>query len=306
MPCADKLTMRRLICLLCLFSTAALAEVSSETVFFIQPDGRHYLLERAIHSDNRSHRFHLPKGVQPEQLLQVSPAHYDWDDSDPALNTLSFDAGGFSLIYPGEFSERELKRLSDGEWQYRSWDGKRDASGRYGYWYSPGDFDRYTYTWILPDNIELTRYRSNRDGTWTHRPHAISFYAEKVNNLTFEMGYRVRAPETPQVPPDTGPAAGRHDPITPCPEPVPTPAPAAAPQPAAPTAYPSRDMQEDADRDGVPGGADLCPGTPRGALVDRAGCPLDTDRDGVPDGIDRCTSTPEETPVDASGCKRPN
>lgn len=283
--------MRRLIYLLCLFSTTTLAEVSSETAFFIQPNGRHYLLQRSIHSDNSSHRFHLPKSIQPEQLLQVSPARYEWDDSDPEVNTLIFDAGGFSLIYPGAFDDSELKRDADGEWQFHSWDGKRNASGRYGYWYSPGDFDRYTYTWILPDNIELTRYRSNRSGTWTRRAHAISFYAEKVNSLTFEIGYRVHAAHTPEPAPAAKPAARE---TRACPEP--------APAPTAGVAAPPGNTQDDRDHDGIPRATDLCPNSPRGAVVDRAGCALDTDRDDVPDGVDRCTSTPADTPVDDYGC----
>lgn len=267
-----------------LLCASALAEVSSETIFFLRPDGRHYLLERAVHSDSASHRFHLPKSVQPEDLLHISPAHYEWDDSGQDSNTLSFDAGGFSLIYPGVFSDRELQRDADGVWHFKSWDGRRDAQGRYGYWYAPGDFDRYTFTWIVPDNIELTRYRSNRQGTWTRRPHAVSFYAEKVNNLSFEIDYRVR----PTAPGRTAP----EHPGNATPKPAPTAT--AAPRPP----------RKDADHDGVDNVTDLCPETPTGARVDRSGCPLDNDRDGVPDGIDRCIATPEDTPVDAQGCAR--
>lgn len=270
--------MRGRLLLLCLLASGpALAEVSSETIFFLRPDGRHYLLERAVHSDSSSHRFHLPKSVQPEDLLHISPAHYEWDDSGEAGNILSFDAGGFSLIYPGRFDGQSLHRDAQGVWHFKSWDGRRDADGRFGYWYAPGDFDRYTFTWIVPDNIELTRYRCNRDGTWTRRPHAVSFYAEGVNNLTFEIDYRVHPPAA------TGKAAT-----------------APPPGPPARAAAPAAD-----DADGVPAPADLCPDTPAGARVDRSGCPLDNDRDGVPDGIDQCIATPEDTPVDERGCRRP-
>jgi len=58
----------------------------------------------------------------------------------------------------------------------------------------------------------------------------------------------------------------------------------------------------DSDGDGVPDGIDKCPDTARGASVDRYGCPKDSDGDGVPDGLDRCEHTPKGATVDARGC----
>ena len=58
----------------------------------------------------------------------------------------------------------------------------------------------------------------------------------------------------------------------------------------------------DSDKDGVPDGIDKCPTTPTGAAVDAVGCPIDSDKDGVPDGIDKCPNTPAGAAVDAAGC----
>ena len=58
----------------------------------------------------------------------------------------------------------------------------------------------------------------------------------------------------------------------------------------------------DSDGDGVPDKYDRCPNTPRGAVIDARGCPIDGDHDGVPDGIDRCANTPAGVRVDALGC----
>jgi len=60
----------------------------------------------------------------------------------------------------------------------------------------------------------------------------------------------------------------------------------------------------DSDADGVPDSDDKCPGTPRGAIVDKHGCPIDSDGDGVPDGIDRCPRTPRGAVVDSLGCPK--
>jgi outer membrane protein OmpA-like peptidoglycan-associated protein len=59
---------------------------------------------------------------------------------------------------------------------------------------------------------------------------------------------------------------------------------------------------KDSDEDGVPDGSDKCPNTPRGARVDKRGCPLDADGDGVADGLDKCPDTPKGVKVSADGC----
>src|SRR5439155_12150 len=58
----------------------------------------------------------------------------------------------------------------------------------------------------------------------------------------------------------------------------------------------------DADKDGVPDKNDRCPNTPKGALVDASGCPIDSDGDGVPDDKDLCPNTLPNVKVDADGC----
>lgn len=59
---------------------------------------------------------------------------------------------------------------------------------------------------------------------------------------------------------------------------------------------------KDTDKDGVKDNADLCPDTPKGAVVDANGCPIDSDGDGVFDGIDKCPNTPTGARVDITGC----
>lgn len=60
--------------------------------------------------------------------------------------------------------------------------------------------------------------------------------------------------------------------------------------------------QPDSDKDGVIDNLDKCPGTPKGATVDKQGCPSDSDNDGVYDGIDQCLDTPAGARVDEKGC----
>jgi hypothetical protein len=291
--------MRPVLLTLLLFTALhAQAAVQSEIIFFLQPDGESYLLERSIHSASPTHRFHVDKSVQLEDIRHISPARFEWDNqSDDKVNSLLFEAGGFTLIYPGSFREGELRQDPQGDFHYRSWDGTRNSNGLYGYWYSPGRFDQFTYTWIVPPNIELLRYRSNQQGTWTRRPSAVSFYAEQVNNLTFEISYRV-------TPVAAGVAACPEPPpqVQACPPAAPPPR-TVAPAPPAPSRSSLPDNNGDGDGDGIVDRLDLCRETPQGARVDQAGCPLDTDEDGVADGLDACIATPEDTAVDANGCR---
>lgn len=298
------------ILLLTLWMSAPLrAEVLSETVFFLQPDGHKYLQLRAIHSDSPTHRFYLSKGIRLEDLLHISPARYEWDDrANQQVNSLNFEAGGFSLIYPGKFKDSELRRDADGVYHYRSWNGKRDAQGRYGYWYSPGKFDRFTYTWILPPNAELLRYRSNHEGAWTRRTRSVSFYAEKANNLTFEISYRIEALSGSDPAGTDLARAEPAPPVTPAPvsaKPATAHQATTAPTPAWSIGVPKRragNSALDTDGDQVDDESDLCPDTAKGAKIDATGCPLDTDGDGVADGLDQCIATEEDMPVDARGC----
>ena len=85
-------------------------------------------------------------------------------------------------------------------------------------------------------------------------------------------------------------------------------------------------LNPDSDGDGVLDGADQCPDTPEGDMVDQYGCPIepdsdgdgvpdnedafpfdpyewaDTDNDGVGDNSDQCPDTPEGMGVDQFGC----
>lgn len=60
----------------------------------------------------------------------------------------------------------------------------------------------------------------------------------------------------------------------------------------------------DQDRDGVYDRLDRCGNTPKGAIVDEYGCPIDSDGDGVYDGLDQCPETPYGESVDKNGCSR--
>jgi outer membrane protein OmpA-like peptidoglycan-associated protein len=68
------------------------------------------------------------------------------------------------------------------------------------------------------------------------------------------------------------------------------------------TLYVLDEQEKDSDSDGVSDQYDRCSSTPKGAKVDKNGCPVDEDRDGVLDYKDKCLETPMGIIVDHQGC----
>ena len=60
-------------------------------------------------------------------------------------------------------------------------------------------------------------------------------------------------------------------------------------------------INEDNDEDGVKDALDMCQQTPKGAVVDELGCPVDTDQDGVPDFMDKEKNTADTAHVNKDG-----
>jgi OOP family OmpA-OmpF porin len=60
---------------------------------------------------------------------------------------------------------------------------------------------------------------------------------------------------------------------------------------------------KDSDGDGVMDGADKCPNTPAGTMVDSMGCDNDADNDGIANANDSCPNTPAGVRVNSRGCE---
>ena len=277
-----------LLLLLCMLPLPAAAKVVSETIFFLQEDGRSLLLQRGMRTDSRSHRFLLDKRITLDDIRHIAPPDFSWDDSSrDDVNLISFDSGSFTLIYPDRLGTPHLTVSDSGEYTYRSWDGTTDPNGHQGIWYAPGDFDEFTYSWVFPDGFEVLGYESNQSGKWIRRGNAVSFHASDVNDLKFTIRYRPKG----RVGPLPKPADTNKD--------EPTKPPMAAKSAQKPEAPPLVDL----DLDGVPDLDDRCPDTPANALVTLDGCALDCDGDGVVRERDACPGTAQGARVDERGCE---
>ncbi|MBT8448848.1 MAG: thrombospondin type 3 repeat-containing protein, partial [Gammaproteobacteria bacterium] len=253
----------------------------SENIVYLQPDGKSYLLHRTMRTDWPRYDFHVDKQQPLDDFYFISPNEFEWDDaSSETTNILKFNSGDYVVIYPGQFST-EVTVNDTGIHRFNSWDGVKRSDGLFGIWNTPNDFKSFIYVWVVPENIEILSYKSNREGEWVKRHNAITFFATDTNNLTFEITYRQRDRDMDGV----------VDNIDQCPE------------TAAGIKVDATGCEVDTDKDGVIDSKDQCPNSLVGAKVDTVGCELDSDKDGVADSKDQCPNTSVGAKVNAAGCE---
>ncbi len=296
--------------LACLLSANVFAEVVSETLIFLNENGRDHLVQRTMRTEGSQYDFFVKKKIDRDALSYVHPNQYDWHADDTQLNRLHFNDGSFVVMYPDRFEE-EIEVDENGVFTFNSWNGITREDGHFGSWNTPTNFSHYAYAWIVPQNIEIIDYQANREGEWVSRANSLSFFASDTNDLTFTIRYRNR----------DGDADGVSNRLDRCPQ---TPKGAAVdehgcvsdsdgdgvantddrcPLTVAGTAVDSLGCDLDSDSDGIADHMDRCPQTPAGALIDRQGCELDFDADGVVNSRDECAHTPYPREVDQRGCE---
>ncbi len=263
--------------------------VVSENLIYLQEDGRSYLLHRSMRTDWPRYDFHVDKDVGLNKFKYIYPQNFQWDDrSSPDTNILKFNTGQFAVIYPGRF-DKEVTVDDQGIYTFKSWDGKKEGNGHFGYWNKPVNFSSFVFGWVFPSDFEIISYKSNRKGKWTRRGNTIVYQGADVNDLTFTIQYR-RKEAKPQAEP-AAQAGGAPKPTIP---PVPTGEP-----PKAMHVKPGTDS----DGDGIVDSKDKCPNTPPATLVNAEGCIPDADKDGIIDAMDACPDTPAGVKVNNKGCE---
>ena len=263
-----------------LLSANAFAEVVSETLIFLNENGRDHLVQRTMRTDDSQYDFYVANKIDRESLSYVYPNQYDWHADDTQLNRLHFKDGNFVVMYPDRFEE-EIEVDAEGVFTFNSWNGVTREDGHFGSWNKPTNFSHYAYAWIVPENIEIIDYQSNREGEWVARANSLSFFASDTNDLTFTIRYRDRDED----------GDGVSDRLDRCPQ---------TPKDVAVDQY---GCESDSDADGVANIDDRCPMTLTGTAVDSLGCDLDSDSDGIADHIDRCPQTPAGALTDRQGCE---
>lgn len=186
------------------FSLASLAvsswaDVSYETLTFIDGDGHRYVNYATTRSDVDNYTVFLDKAENLGDYLYINPNRYEFDESASMSNELRFDQGSYALINQGDYvnasapEKSAVKVSSDGTYALRTWNGQKQPNGHYGIWNTPDPFDRFASAWVFPDQFELIEFSSNRTGEWVQRGNTLAFFAHSVNNIVFDITYRRRA-----------------------------------------------------------------------------------------------------------------
>ena len=170
--------------------------VNYETVVFIANDGHQFTRYVTTRSQRPNYKVLFDKSETLANYLYISPNNYVFDDTKPRTNSLIFDQGSYALISQGDLvnladPDKSLVSVdSEGIYHLRTWDGSKQANGHYGYWNTPDNYQSFAIAWVIPDNFFVLDYHSNRQGEWVKRGNTLAFFAQNVNDLTFEISYK--------------------------------------------------------------------------------------------------------------------
>lgn len=176
--------------------------MSSETVMIVNTDGKTYTrFDGSRYGGNLN--LYVEPGDKPEDYAYFFPHNVRVERLNGQTDVFKIPPGGYSSMSTGTFSTKTpeggkptLVINSDGSFTYNSWDGKtyHNNGKNYGLWATPHNFQYFSVAWVVPENIEIIKYSSNREsrGQWKYRSPVLSFMGSNLNNFTYSVTYRVR------------------------------------------------------------------------------------------------------------------
>jgi outer membrane protein OmpA-like peptidoglycan-associated protein len=195
--------------LLAACATQALAAVEREDIIVLGADGLHYTSYKTLRSDLAERVLYLGPDEAPSDAVFIVPADYESTPLDDGGTRLHFQSGSFALMNTGAF-DAEIERNANNVYVFNSWDGVTRGDGHLGKWNAPDDFASFSYTWVLPRNIDILAYEANRAGTWEKRENTLNWTGKQVNDIAFTIRYRVNpaaeGARAPQVADNEAPA----------------------------------------------------------------------------------------------------
>ncbi|MES1950405.1 hypothetical protein S4A8_06088 [Salinisphaera sp. S4-8] len=171
-------------------ATQALAAVEREDIIVLGADGLHFTSYKTLRSDLAERVLYLGPDEAPGDAVFIVPADYESTPLDDGGTRLHFKSGSFALMNTGAF-DAEVERNDNNVYVFNSWDGVTREDGHLGKWNAPDDFASFSYTWVLPRNIDILAYEANRQGTWEKRENTLNWTGKQVNDIAFTIRYRV-------------------------------------------------------------------------------------------------------------------
>ena len=188
-----------------LASFSAIAEVTSEHIYFVEDNGRHALTYTTSRTDYDSYSvwFQNKEGYKAEdylkEFLYIFPNEHKWDTtSQRGYSLLKLPHSDFATLERINLEQGgALQVTEDGIYTFDNWvDQRKTPDGHFGVWNSPDNFGHIAYSWVFPDNLEPFEYKSNRPGPWVLRHNTLTFYGMNVNDLAFTIKYRPASHDT--------------------------------------------------------------------------------------------------------------
>jgi outer membrane protein OmpA-like peptidoglycan-associated protein len=171
-------------------ATQALAAVEREDIIVMGANGLNFTSYKTLRSDLAERVLYLGPDEAPDDAVFIVPADYESTPLDDGGTRLHFKSGSFALMNTGAF-DAEVERNDNNVYVFNSWDGVTRSDGHLGKWNAPDDFASFSYTWVLPRNIDILAYEANRSGTWEKRENTLNWTGKQVNDIAFTIRYRV-------------------------------------------------------------------------------------------------------------------
>jgi hypothetical protein len=146
---------------------------------------------------SNSNSFNLGNSINLARKSQSDNVKLSYT-SDKVL--LKDETDFLKIVFPPDYHHsylmhRDISRntsLKDGIYTFKN-DSIVTSSGDYGIGGGNNGFDNFSYSWFVPDNIEILSYKCNRSGKWKKDDYAISFFGDKgITNILFEISYRIK------------------------------------------------------------------------------------------------------------------
>ena len=191
--------------------TAVGQNVISENIYFLKQDGRSYLKYFTTRSDYDSYWIAVNKNRDVEKYYRyLYPPNYQIDTvKGKWYNKLRFSQGSYAAMVEDVFRTNVSYDTLTNVYTFSN-DSKGSSKNRRGISNASVPFNQFVYVWVLPDNFEFIRYKSeyqtkNPDScvkveedyvidscNWEKRGNTLTFYGNEVNNLVFNIQYRLK------------------------------------------------------------------------------------------------------------------
>ncbi len=170
-----------LLFLICAGNTV-LASVESDILVILSDDARSHVFKETFISDQKDYLYPLPESFDQKQLVFVDAGKQLWQHRSD--NALYFPEGNFSIMYRHRYSN-QIKATGEEEFEFHS--AGPEQTG----FTAEGGYEFFSFTWILPQSMEVTSYSSNIPiAKWQQSGNILRFKTENQNHIRLQIRFR--------------------------------------------------------------------------------------------------------------------